>query len=191
MSDVGKTASGRLVAVPPPSRSDKLRRLLWSIIEGSLFRLSPIPLHGWRRFLLRCFGARIGSCARPYPTVRIWAPWNLVMEPDSCLGPHANCYSAARITIGAKAIISQGVYLCGATHDHRVPGMPLVVGDITIAAEAWVATEAFVGPGVTIAERAVVGARAVVTKDVPANTVVVGNPARAVSTRDWSNPIQS
>ena len=41
------------------SASEMLRRVLWSL-GGWLFRLSPRPCFGWRRFVLRCFGAKIG-----------------------------------------------------------------------------------------------------------------------------------
>jgi maltose O-acetyltransferase len=51
---------------------------------------------------------------------------------------------------------------------------------ITIRANAWLGGGAIVLPGVTIGDNAVVGAGAVVTRDVPANAVVVGNPARVI-----------
>jgi putative colanic acid biosynthesis acetyltransferase WcaF len=173
----------RLTPMPSPSFGDKLRRLAWSVVEGTLYRWSPVPFHGWRRFLLRVFGARIGPGARPYPSVRIWAPWNLELGPVSCLGPGVICYSVAHISLGVNSIVSQGVHLCAATHDHRDPGFPLVVGPISVGAESWVAAEAFIGPGVHISERAVVGARAVVMKDVESGMVVVGNPMRTVGMR--------
>ena len=105
------------------------------------------------------------------------------MGPASCLGPRTTCYSVACITIGPEAIVSQGAHLCAASHDHRDPAFPLVVGPITIEAQAWVAADAFVGPGVLVSERAIVAARAVVIKDVLPGVVVAGNPARTVTTR--------
>ena len=61
--------------------------------------------------------------------------------------------------------------------------MPLIYRPITIGAQAWVAANCFVGPGVTVGEGAVVGAHSVVAKDVPAWTVVAGNPARVIKPR--------
>lgn len=173
----------RLSPRASPSLFDKGRRLAWIVIEQTLYRWSPVPLHGWRRLLLRTFGARVRAGAHPYPSARIWAPWNLEMGERSCLGPRSICYNVATISLGDDSIVSQGAHLCSATHDHRDPAFTLVAGPITVGSNAWVAAEAFVGPGVDIGESAVIGARAVVMKDVAPSQVMAGNPARAVATR--------
>jgi putative colanic acid biosynthesis acetyltransferase WcaF len=179
----GRNHHSRLTPQLSPSLVDKMRRLAWSLVEATLYRWSPVPLHGWRRFLLRAFGARVGVNAHPYPSAKIWAPWNLELERGSCIGPGVSCYSVAVIALDAGALVSQGAHLCAATHDPRDPAFPLVVGSIRIGAQAWVAADAFIGPGVHIGERAVIGARAVVMKDVQPNVIVVGNPARTVGER--------
>lgn len=173
----------KLFRQSPPKFSDKLRRALWQIIWLILYRPSPVLLHGWRRFLLRSFGATIGYSAHPYPSARVWAPWNLVMGTHSCLGPEVNCYSADKVVLEDDCVVSQGVHLCSASHDFRDPEFPLITGPITIGRSAWVAAEAFVGPGVRVGSEAVVGARAVVVKDVLPGEVVGGNPARVIAER--------
>jgi putative colanic acid biosynthesis acetyltransferase WcaF len=160
-----------------------MMRLLWVVVQRTLYRWSPTPLYAWRRFLLKSFGAKIGADAHPYPSAEIWAPWNLDMAPRSCLGPNVICYSVAPIRVGQGAVVSQNVHLCTATHDHRDPAFPLMGGEISIGEDAWIAADAFIGPGVSVAKGAVVGARAVVARDVLAYTVVIGNPARPVSKR--------
>lgn len=170
-------------ALAPPSPADKARRALWGLVWRLAFRPVPTPLHGVRRGLLRLFGARIGAGARPYPAARIWAPWNLDMGAASCLANGVECYNVAPVVLGAGAVVSQRAHLCTASHDHRDPGFALIAAPIRIGPRAWVAAEAFVGPGAGLAEGAVAGARAVVTRSVPAWTVVAGNPARIVGTR--------
>jgi putative colanic acid biosynthesis acetyltransferase WcaF len=168
----------------PHSLANRAGRLLWNVVWLVFCRFSPHPLWGWRRFWLRLFGARIGARALIFPSVKIWAPWNLEMGDHACLGRNVECYSADRITLGAHALVSQYSYLCAASHDHERPRLPLVTAPISIGASAWVAADAFVGPGVTVGEGAVVGARACVMKDVEAWTVVGGNPARFLKRRE-------
>lgn len=167
------------------SSSSKLVRLVWNCAYLFLFRPTPrFMLHGWRRFLLRLFGARIGKGVHVLPSARIWQPWKLKMGDYSCLSEDVDCYSVDEITICDHVIVSQGAFLCCASHDISSPTMTLICKPIVIEAQAWVAARAFVGPDVTIGAGAVVGACAVVTKNVEPWTVVAGNPAKRVKRRE-------
>lgn len=140
-------------------------------------------LHFWRSFLLRLFGAQIGKGAHPYPSARIWAPWNLEMGSQSCLANEVDCYCVAKVTIGANTTISQYSYLCTASHDYTDPAMPLIVAPIVIGEQAWITADVFVGPGVTIGDGAVVTARSSVFSDIEPWVVARGNPAVAFKPR--------
>ena len=157
-------------------------RVLWDLAHP-LFAFSPRPMWAWRRGLLRLFGAQIGRRAQIYPTARISIPWNLSIGHDSAIGDHAIVYALGPITIGTRTTISQGAHLCAGTHDYRDPTMPLIKPTITIGDDAWICADAFVGPGVTVGPCTIVGARAVVVKNVAANLIVAGNPARVVKPR--------
>ena len=174
--------------ITPPDTSDRLRRILWNFAWLVLFRPTPNALHGWRRWLLRRFGAQIGPAAHPYPAARIWAPWNLIMEADACLANEVDCYNVAPVILRRGAIVSQKAYLCTASHDAVDPDFPLTGATIEIGAHAWIAAAAFVGPGVTVAAGGIAAAGAVVVRDVAAGTVVAGNPARMVSERGRFTP---
>ena len=164
----------------PYSRQNQLGRILWTMVWLVFFRPSPRSLHGWRCWLLRVFGARVEQGAHPYPSARIWAPWNLTMGEGSCLGDHVDCYSVDRVTLDPYATVSQYTFLCTAGHDYTIKEMPVITAPIRIGHRAWVAADVFVGPGVTIGERAVVGACASVFRNVDPWTVVGGNPARII-----------
>jgi putative colanic acid biosynthesis acetyltransferase WcaF len=69
--------------------------------------------------------------------------------------------------------------------------MPLLKLPIEIGADAWVCADAFIGPDVVIGERVIVGARAVVMKDVAADLVVAGNPARKIGKREKMKEVAS
>ncbi|MFB0834475.1 sugar O-acetyltransferase [Arthrobacter halodurans] len=91
----------------------------------------------------------------------------------------------AAITIGDDTQIGPNVQLLTPTHPVE-PGprrakleaaLPIAIGD-----NVWIGGGAIVLPGVTIGDNAVIGAGSVVTRDVPANVVAVGNPARVIRT---------
>jgi putative colanic acid biosynthesis acetyltransferase WcaF len=157
---------------------NKAIRGLWGLAHTLLFRPSPRLAHGWRRMLLRLFGAQVAADARVYPTAQIWAPWNLVLDAGSTLGDDVYCYNVARVHLGPGATVSQLAVLCAASRDIDRPGRPVIAAPIRIGAGAWVAIDSFIGPGVSIGDNAVVGARSVVTHDIPANHVVAGAPPR-------------
>ena len=173
------------------SRRNRLARVIWKIVWLFLFRPSPPPAHAWRCWLLRQFGARIGAVCHVYSDVEIWAPWNLRMASHSCLGRGAICYSMALVSLGEKAVVSQGVHLCTGTHDYESENFQLVARPITIGADVWVCAEAFVGPGVSIAPGAVIGARSVVTHDQPPWMICAGHPCKPIKRRLHSRSIYS
>jgi putative colanic acid biosynthesis acetyltransferase WcaF len=158
--------------------ANKALRGLWQLVWLLLFRPTPVPLHRWRAFLLRLFGARLGRGVLVYPSARIWAPWRLAMGDRAVIGPHVECYCVERVELGAGAVVSQFSHLCTASHDYTRRAHPLVAAPITLGEGAWVTTDVFVAPGVTIGERAVVLARSTVLGDVPPWRVWGGYPAR-------------
>jgi putative colanic acid biosynthesis acetyltransferase WcaF len=165
------------------SLGNKFARAMWNLVWLLLYRPSPIVLHGWRRFLLRLFGAKVSHSAHPYPSSRVWAPWNLQMGDHSCLSHYVDCYCVDKITLGAHSTVSQYSFLCTASHDYTDPFMPLVTGPIMIGERVWITADVFIAPGVTVGDGSVVIARSSVFADVEPWTVVAGNPARAVKPR--------
>jgi putative colanic acid biosynthesis acetyltransferase WcaF len=162
----------------------KLRRFVWEVVWLLAFRTTPRwALHGWRRFLLRSFGAEVGAGCRIAPSCRVWAPWNLVMGEFSALGDGVDCYSMDRITIGSKVAVSQRAFLCTGSHDTRSLSRPLTTGPIVIEDHVWIAAESFVHPDVVIREGAVIGARSVVLQEMPAWSICAGHPCRKIKDR--------
>jgi putative colanic acid biosynthesis acetyltransferase WcaF len=156
---------------------------LWWIVQATLFRMSPQVLYGWRRFLLRLFGAKVGRGVIIRPTAEITYPWKLTLGDYCWIGDYAALYTLGEIHIGDNAVVSQHCYLAAATHDYTQPTFDMVAKAITIETEAWLATRVFVAPGVTVGRGAVVGACSVVLKDLPAMTICAGHPAKPLRPR--------
>ncbi|MCW4153904.1 hypothetical protein OM427_30875 [Halomonas sp. 18H] len=158
-------------------KRNKLARLVWYLVWVLLYRPTPRPLHAWRCFLLKSFGAKLGRGVHPYPSSKVWAPWNLTMEDHACLSEHVDCYNVAPIHIGTYSTVSQYSFLCSASHDYSKASMPLVVAPISIGERVWITADVFVGPGVIIGDGCVVTARSTVLQDLPVWQVAKGNPA--------------
>jgi putative colanic acid biosynthesis acetyltransferase WcaF len=167
----------------PYARGEYVRKFLWTTFQFTLFRIPIKRLWGFRRFLLRCFGARLARRVGVHPTTRVVHPWLLEMDDWTMIGPGCTVYNLGPVTIGSHSVISQDVYLCAGTHDYTKPDLPLLRPPIRIGSGVWIAAGAFVGPGVTIGDNSVIGARAVVTSDVPAGVVAAGNPCRVIKPR--------
>lgn len=169
--------------VAQTSLRSRLARGLWSIVELVLFRPSPRPLHRWRCWLLRSFGARLGRDCRIYPRARIWAPWRLECEDVVAIADDAIVYNPGGVRFGSHSIVSEGAYLCGATHDYCDPGFPMIDGPIVIGRYAWIGARAAVQMGVSVGEGAVLGLGAIATRDLEPWSVYVGAPARRIKAR--------
>lgn len=94
--------------------------------------------------------------------------------------------SLEALTIGANSIFGEKVSIHDENHviegDVPVPERGLVTAPIVIGSSVWVGAKATILQGVIIGDNAVIGAHALVTKDIPANSVALGVPARVVRT---------
>ncbi len=168
---------------PSFSLQNRLARVLWSIVYTILFRYSLRPMHAWRSFILKLFGAKVEKGVHVYPAVKIWAPWNLHLKQECGIANGVTLYGQGYITIGKKTVISQGAHLVAGTHDYTKSGFPLITKPIIIGDDVWIATEAFIHPGITIGNGCVIGARSVVTKDMPEWMVCAGHPCKPIKGR--------
>lgn len=168
---------------PAFGRKNLAARLLWNIIRAIFFRLSPRPMFAWRAFLLRSFGAKIGANPKIYPGAIVWAPWNLFCGDLVAIADGAEIYNPAPMHFGSHAIVSQGAYLCGATHDYNSAAFPLLAYEMHFGAYSWVCARAIAGPGVNLGEGAVLGLGAVATRSLEPWTIHAGSPARQVKER--------
>lgn len=165
-------------------RKHQIVRLLWSVVWGVGAQWLPRSMgSGWKRLLLRAFGAKIAPTAVVYSSAKVYYPANLMMDDYSCLASDVDCYNVAPVRVGRFATVSQYAFICTASHDISSPNHELIVAPVVIADNSWVGAGAFIGMGITIGEGAVVGARAAVFKDVAPWTVVGGNPAKFIKDR--------
>src|SRR5262245_11835781 len=141
--------------MPSTSLRNRAARAFWGIAHLLLIRFTPRPMHAWRAAVLRLFGAKLGPNCRIYPHARIHSPWNLHCEDAVFIANDAEVYNPAPMHLGSHAVISQGSYLCGATHDPDDPEFRKISIPMTIGAYAWICARAVVAPRVNVGEGAV------------------------------------
>jgi acetyltransferase-like isoleucine patch superfamily enzyme len=149
-------------------------------------------------FVLRCFAVRhgvtVGERFHVGPGSVLWAPRSLVVGNDVYVGKHVTIEVDGEI--GDGVLVANNCGIVGRTdHDLRQKGVPIRlaawVGDeperlsarTKIGSDVWLGYGAIVLSGVTVGDSAIVSAGAVVTKDVPANAIVAGVPARVIGNR--------
>lgn len=155
----------------------------WYLIKWVFFATSlPWP-SSLKAFILRLFGARLGSGIVIKPRVNIHFPWKLVLGDFVWLGEEVNIINFEKVRIGPNSCISQQVFLCAASHDYRDPTFSYRNAPISIGSGVWLQARVFVCSGVSIGDEAVVTACSFVKHDLPANHVCAGNPALPVGLR--------
>jgi putative colanic acid biosynthesis acetyltransferase WcaF len=172
---------------PAFSLGNRFYRLLWHITWALLYRPSPRPLHAWRSFLLRSFGAKMGPKCHFYPSSKVWAPNMLQCADQVTLGDKAIIYNPSLVTMGSHAIVSQEGFICGATHDYDSPEFPLYSLPMNLGAWSWVCARASVSPGVNLGEGAVLGLASVATSDLEPWMIYAGVPAKPIKARKRTN----
>ena len=156
---------------------------LWWIVQSLFFKTSPQFMYGWRRFLMRSFGAQIGRNVILRPTMHTQFPWKVSIGDNSWIGDDVNLYSLGNIKIGSNVVVSQKCYLCTGSHDYQSVNFDILQEEIIIEDECWLATDVFVGPGVIIGKGTMIGARSSVFKSLPENKICLGSPAKPIRDR--------
>jgi putative colanic acid biosynthesis acetyltransferase WcaF len=156
---------------------------LWWLTK-CIFFLTRIPWpNGLKRRVLVLFGARIGEGLVMRPRVNVHFPWKLVVGDHCWIGYDCDLLNYEAITLGDHVAIAHRVFLTTGNHDYKHHAMAYRNEALLVGSGTWIASCAFIGPGVTIGEHCVVAAGSVVTKSVPAWSVVRGNPAQVIRRR--------
>ena len=136
-----------------------------------------------------CIGSKV--YIRKSARLEAVGPWvgkipKITIGNHTIIHPYFHCGAAESVKIGNNVLIASRVYITDHDHVFDDPAKParwsgrLLTKPVIIEDGVWLGEGAIILKGVTVGERAVVGANAVVTKDVPAYTVVGGNPARVI-----------
>lgn len=165
----------------------KVTTQLWWMIQATLFRWSPQFMFGWRVFLLRLFGAQIGTGVKIRSSVQVTYPWKVKIGDHVWIGDECVLYSLNNITIGSHVAVAHKVYFNTGGHHYDkltfdIFGKPVVIED-----ECWITNDVYIAPGVTIGTGTIIAARSSVLKSLPAGKVCAGTPAKPIKDRPLSS----
>jgi putative colanic acid biosynthesis acetyltransferase WcaF len=166
-------------AAPPKRRTvwtskQRIIRLMWGTIGKAVWTICPC-LRSW---ILRRFGATIGSNCEFARNIEITIPWNLTMGDHCKVAEHAILYNLGTITLGNNVRIDTRAHLCAGTHDMRDTTFPLLRPPITVHDDSYIGVDAYIAPDVTLGPNTTVYARASVYKSSNGNVALQGNPAK-------------
>ena len=157
---------------------------LWWIVQLTVFKNSPRPFYGFRVFLLRLFGAKIGQAVRIRPTAKIEFPWKLSIGDNSWVGEEVVLYSLSHISIGDNSVISQRCYISTGSHDHSSATFELTLKPVSIGSKCWIGMDTYIADGIEIGDGTIVGARSSVFGNLPGNVICYGSPCKVVRVRE-------
>ena len=168
----------------------KLHRHLWLLVNATLFRWSPFFCYGWRRFLLRMFGAKIARTATVSRTAVINAPWNLTMGDRSMICHHAWVMCHAPVVIGNQSLVGEYARILTGSHISYSKIYRSITSPVVIGENCWVATCAIICWGgyrkFTMGDGAILGVGAVAMRSIKPMTINVGNPAKYIADREFT-----
>jgi putative colanic acid biosynthesis acetyltransferase WcaF len=162
---------------------NSFKRILWYFTSLIFFQNSFFLFSSFKVFLLRVFGARVGTGVLLKPNVSIKYPWNLRMGNNIWIGERVWIDNLAAVYIGDNVCVSQAAYLLTGNHNYTLPYFDLIVKPVTLEEGVWIGAQSIVCPGVTCKSHAVLSAGSVATKDLEPYTIYQGNPALRVKER--------
>lgn len=165
----------------PQSAQEYLRAIE---LTRELAQLEATDQHGYRRIVEELLGS-VGENVNIRPPLSVDYGKNIHIGAGTFINFNLTALDVVEIRIGRNCQIGPNVQLLTPTHpldpdlrrDGLEAGAPITIGD-----NVWLGGGVIVCPGVTIGDNSVIGAGGVVTKDIPANSVAVGNPARVIKT---------
>lgn len=159
-----------------------IKRGLWYCISSTFF-CSRFPLNGFKVFLLRLFGAKIGAKVIVKPGVNIKSPWLLVVGDYVWIGEHAWIDNLVKVSIGNHSCISQGAMLITGNHDYSKSSFDLMIKEIVLEEGVWIGAKAVVCPGIICHSHAVLSVASIATSNLAAYGIYSGNPAVRIKER--------
>lgn len=157
------------------------RRIILFVVNFLAGHPAFKPINDLRRYLLSLIGANIGTDSQLSEAIYIHNGSRLTIGKGLRLGSHCRIYDFSEISIGEGLLASHGLTLISGTHDtYDLTDKP---GPIFIGNNVWIGINVTIVGPVSIGNNAILGAGSLVIKDIPADTIAAGVPAKPIRSR--------
>jgi len=163
------------------------KRGIWYLLNALVFRTAICPFYAPKRFLLRCFGTKLGRGVVLKQHLNIKYPWLLEIGNHTWIGENVWIDNLGQTIIGNNVCISQGALLLCGNHDYSKPGFDLMVGKIIIEDGVWIGARSLVTGNSVCCTHAVLTANSVLSGKMDAYSIYRGNPAVKIKERIIAN----
>ncbi|MGI8634653.1 MAG: WcaF family extracellular polysaccharide biosynthesis acetyltransferase [Segetibacter sp.] len=161
----------------------KWKIFLWLLVSVLFFDNGFAVFSGFKCFLLRLFGAKVGKRVRIKPFGKIKYPWLLMIGSDVWIGEDVWIDNLGLVVIGDSVCVSQGALLLTGNHNYKTPFFDLMIGKIILEDGVWIGAKSTVCPGVTCKTHAVLSVSSVASTDLEAFCIYQGVPAKKIRIR--------
>lgn len=152
-------------------------QVCWYITNIFFFRNSLSVFSGFKIFLLRLYGAKLGRGVVIKPNVNIKYPWKLEVGNHTWIGEGVWIDNLVNVKIGNHVCISQGAMLLTGNHNYKKESFNLMTDSIILEDGVWIGSQAVVCPGVRCKSHSILSVGSVATSDLNEYCIYQGNPA--------------
>jgi putative colanic acid biosynthesis acetyltransferase WcaF len=159
------------------------KQFIWYFVNIFFFKNSLNIISGTKVFLLKIFGAKLGTGVVIKPSVNIKYPWKLQVGNHSWIGEEVWIDNLSDVIIGNNVTLSQGALLLTGSHEHTKQTFDFISSPIILEDGVWIGAKAVVFGGVTCKSHSILGINSVAEKNLEPYIIYKGNPAIAVIER--------
>lgn len=163
--------------------ASKLVIVLWMITSVLLVRNPLMISMKFKKWILRCFGARIGQGVWIKQGVQIKYPWRLTIGNNCWIGENTWIENLADVTLGNNCVLSQGSMLLCGNHNYKKETFDLMTEEIKLEDGVWISARSVVCGGVTCRSHSVLSVNSVATEELAPYSVYSGTPAVKIRER--------
>ena len=173
--------SGKAVGRDTPNHDEYNRALEECILKRLRYNTLPLTPEERKDALSDLLGYQVDDDTKVVPPFHCDLGTNIKLGKNVLINYDCILLDTGEISIGDNTLIGPGTKIVTAVHSleaEKRKDWSVSCVSVKIGESVWIGAGAVILPGVTIGARSVIGAGSVVTKDVPSDTLAVGNPAR-------------